>query len=922
MKRREKALALLIDREDDESLVEAAARALALGLGYRYAAICRHSGDRTLATVLALWDGAAFTHDVTYALEGTPCQKVAHTGKTCFHGDEVVALFPDDHFLVEWNACSYHGAVVRDRNGSIVGHVAAVNDQPDPDGATDGDFVQLIARWVGTEFDRLSAVEALEEERQRLHDFTEASADWVWETNAGLRFTSFSPSAGEDTPHLLEARLGRTPFEIALPDDDKDKWDELRKDMAAGIAFRDFIFRTMSRKGQRYIYRVNGKPMLDANGCFIGYRGTAADITSQIEAEELVARQSEILRVIMEHIDQGISLMDADLRLVASNEKFLELLDLPADLLRPGVSLESVLRYNAERGEYGPGDPEAQVRERMELARSGRPHRFERSRANGAVIEVSGKPLPQGGFITTYADVTERKRAEEALRQSEERYALAMAGANEGLWDWDITKDEVYLSPRVQTIVGLRNADLRTTPQEWLKRVHPDDVTEYNAAVIAHLKGDSDHFEFQYRARHADGHYRWLLDRGLALRDESGRAYRMAGSMGDITERKQAQDQLRRAEENYRKIFENAVEGIYQADREGRWLSLNPAMAAILGFDTPEQMIREHTDIGSDLYVDPQRREQIIRIVEREGMIQGCESEVRRRDGDHIWISESVSAVRDERGEIRSLEGVVEDITDRKHFEHILRTAKDEAETANRTKSEFLANMSHELRTPLNAILGFSEIMVSEMFGPIGRKAYREYAQDINDSGAHLLNVINDILDVSKAEAGKIDLVEAKVNVTRTIESSLRLLRKRADAGGVLIEVKAAPNLPELLADEHRLRQILLNLLTNAIKFTKRGGRVTVAAAGDSISGFTIEVKDTGIGMAPQDIPRALAPFAQVDSQLTRRYEGTGLGLPLSKALVDLHGGTLAIESEPEVGTSVTVHLPATRVLSEERCVS
>lgn len=245
-----------------------------------------------------------------------------------------------------------------------------------------------------------------------------------------------------------------------------------------------------------------------------------------------------------------------------------------------------------------------------------------------------------------------------------------------------------------------------------------------------------------------------------------------------------------------------------------------------------------------------------------------------------------------------------------------LTIASDKAEAASRAKSEFLATMSHELRTPLNAIIGFSELLRSQMFGPVGSRKYLEYANDINESGEHLLEIINDILDLSKIESGEITLEETAVDVSKVVRSSLMLVQDRAAKAELTVSDDLQSDLPPLYVDERKLKQILTNLLTNAIKFTPAGGTVKIKSWFRADSGFVFQIIDSGIGIALEDIPSALAPFRQIDSALSRKYDGTGLGLPLTKSLVELHGGSLDLQSQVGVGTAATVRFPAERIMS------
>jgi two-component system sensor histidine kinase/response regulator len=357
-------------------------------------------------------------------------------------------------------------------------------------------------------------------------------------------------------------------------------------------------------------------------------------------------------------------------------------------------------------------------------------------------------------------------------------------------------------------------------------------------------------------------------------------------------------------DEMYRSIFENAIEGIFQTTRDGQYLNVNPALAKMYGYDSTADLIHGLTKIDNQLYVDPNRREDFIKEMRENAVVRGFESEIFRKDGSKIWISENARAVAGASGELLYYEGMVEDITERKRLETQLKSAMHAAEAANRMKSEFLANMSHEIRTPMNGVIGMTDLLLMSNLST----EQRSFANTVRVSGESLLIVINDILDFSKIEAGKLDLEIIDFDLREAIDNIMDLLAAQAHSKGLELAAYIPPDVPtSLRGDPGRVRQIVNNLVGNAVKFTNQGEvvvKVSKLSSNDREVTLKFEVRDTGIGIELDAQQRLFEAFSQADSSTTRRYGGTGLGLAISKRLVQLMNGEIGINSVPGQGST------------------
>lgn len=537
-------------------------------------------------------------------------------------------------------------------------------------------------------------------------------------------------------------------------------------------------------------------------------------------------------------------------------------------------------------------------------------------------------------LVLLYAYYTQAKRARDAdeiFVESNLRVETALSRGRCGLWDYDMQDGRLYWSRSMYEMLGMTPRYGLLSFGDMARLMHPGDPSIYSIARgIA--RGELKNVDQNFRVRHAAGHYVWLRARAQIIRSPSGRVH-LIGIAMDVTEQTKLAQRYAEADQRLADAIDSTSEAFVLWDRNDRLVMCNahfqqayglPDSLIVTGIERSDLMSAACRPVIERRLADPDPencQSQTTEVQLADGRWLQI-NERRTRDGGLVSVGTDITPLKRHQERLRESErrlmATIGDLSasriklERQKAE--LSTAneaylaeKERAEAANRAKSEFLANMSHELRTPLNAILGFSEILKSEMFGPIGSEKYQEYSNDIHDSGQHLLNVISDILDMSKIEAGHMQIKPEPTDLAVLIEESLRYVSVLAENKNIAVEQDIADGL-ELVADRRAMKQILLNLLSNAVKFTNCGGRVIVRAhrAAGSIS---LVIADTGIGIPQHMMQKIGQPFEQVQSQYAKSQGGSGLGLAISRSLTQLHGGAMKIRSREGKGTIIGVRI-------------
>ncbi|MGQ7794040.1 PAS domain-containing sensor histidine kinase [Faunimonas sp. B44] len=531
-----------------------------------------------------------------------------------------------------------------------------------------------------------------------------------------------------------------------------------------------------------------------------------------------------------------------------------------------------------------------------------------------------------------HAQAARAQEADAIYAETQNRFHMALRRGHSGLWDWDLSRGALFWSQSMYEILGLVPRNKLLSIGDVVELVHPDDIDLLSLAnaLVRAGKGTVDQ---EFRMRHVDGRWIWIRARAEVVCDADEEPH-LVGIAVDVTEQKRMQEASRMADIRLRDAIEAISEAFVLWDANDRLVICNSKYQDL--YQLSDELVRPGThyqaisragkrpQITSSTPLADDAAEEAVSLEARIADGRWLQiSERRTKDGGFVSVGTDITALKNNESQLleneRALTATVADLRQsrqklERQAQQLVELAekyaqeKEKAEDANRVKSEFLANVSHELRTPLNAVIGFSDMMLSGVFGALGDQKYEEYCKDIRQSGEYLLAVISDILDMARLEAGRVELDLERIELESLLADTVETCRSEADAGEIEI-IERLDAKVSFLGDRRALRQVLTNLVSNAIKFTPGGGKVLVECRrrGDNVVAI---VEDTGIGIPQAALGKIGQPFEQVQSQMTRNHRGSGLGLAISRALVVLHGGDMRIESAPGVGTRVTVILP------------
>ncbi len=726
-----------------------------------------------------------------------------------------------------------------------------------------------------------------------------ASGQWLNLNNTWLNMLGYDK-------HVLPAVLAEQ--ERVIFREDLPRWQSYQRCLLnRELEAYQLELRFVRRNGEIFWGGLWAAPIYDNNGHISAVIEIIIDVTEQRLAEERLQGSLQFLETLMDTIPIPIFYKDVVGRYLGCNAAFLNF---------TGQSRRSLIGHTAEECWPAPYAGYYQDSDQTLLEHLSR-HSFETTmpHADGSIRNVIFNKAvffqanhEVGGIVGTFTDITERKQSEAALKRSEERFKAIFNNAAVGIALTSQLGVHSQVNNRWLEMIGYSEEEIMH--KNWREVTHPRDVSVTHQRRQAMINREIETYQLEKRFVRKDSSWFWGDVWAAPLWEADGRLLAVVAIVIDITERKRAERALKQNEERMRRYFEQPLIGMQTRSVTQGLIEVNDRFCEIVGYSRPELIRMKWTEFSHPEDVDADLK-QFERMLEGDIDSYSLEKRYIRRDGQCIHASIAVYCVRDPDGDVDHFITFVEDISKRKQAELRLQQAKEAAEVANQAKSQFLANMSHELRTPLNAILGYTQILRSD---PQLSNHQQGEINIIHRNGEYLLTLISDILDLSKIEAGKIELYPNDFNLPRFLQDLSDLFRLRAQQKGIRFSCELDANLPTFVhTDEKRLRQILINLLGNAVKFTKTGSvTLEIVRCLPHIDQLCFQVRDTGVGISEADKALIYKPFQQV-GDLSQRAEGTGLGLAITKHLIEMMGGQLGLESQAGHGSCFhfSLHLPA-----------
>ncbi|MCC6931222.1 MAG: PAS domain S-box protein [Gemmatimonadaceae bacterium] len=785
---------------------------------------------------------------------------------------------------------AYIGVPVGTADGVRIGALCVVDREPhawkDEEQQVVIDTARVVEELLAARVSRVAVERERRDKLQILHRITEGfvTLDRDW------RVVFANAAAGRLARTLPDHAVGSTLWELmpSLADSDVGEW--LRERMGTTGTY-EYEWKGIANPGWFEMRLVCSSASMSLY---------IRDISRRKQTELALAASEYRYRQLTNVATAGIFETDATGTCVFVNEACSEIAGRPTGELL-GAGWECCIH---------PDDRPGVMRDWSEMTRTCGELRRECRlvRPGGAIRWVAAQATPlrdgQGnvtGFIGTLADITERKAHEEQLRVVNERLQLALLGSDIGLWDWHVPSGKVHFSERLPRMLGFAPDEFHGHVSAWASRIHPDDVGDVTRDLTAHLEGATPFYRSAHRLMTKSGRWKWILDAGAVVeRDCSGAPVRAIGTHVDI-------DNAKGAEARFRLLFEQSREPMLLLDQTGV-VECNRATLDTLRISDESEVL----GVGLRSFYPPTQPdgvpstagEQWHAAIARRVKEDQFEWTFVRRDGTSVPLEISVARAEHKGGELYLM--TWHDLTQQRENERILREAKEAAELASRTKSEFLARMSHELRSPLNSIIGFSGLLQRQVPSEIP-STVPTYLDRIYANGVHLLGLINNLLDIARIEAGKTEVVLSRGDVAQLVRETVQQLEGEAAGRPIVLRVEIPAEAAWLECDHDKLRQVLINLVGNAIKFTPSGEVVVRLQLSNAGVPVAIEVQDSGVGIAADRLRAIFEPFEQGESGTNRRFGGTGLGLAISKQLCDLMGYHLSVVSRPGAGSTFRV---------------